>query len=71
MKAQNGEVLCKWLKICIGIVLVAVGIFVVEGTIGTVLIVLGILAVIFGVIGFCPCTCFTKKERSCCLSRKN
>lgn len=66
---QNHNTLCRWLRVCIGIVLIASGTLVVEGTTGAVLIILGVLALIFGVIGFCPCSIICKPSSeggSCC-----
>jgi hypothetical protein len=66
---QNQNTMCRWLRICIGIALIALGTLVVEGTIGTVLIILGILALISGIIGFCPCSTICKPSTeggSCC-----
>lgn len=66
---QNNNTMCRWLRVCIGIVLIALGILVVEGTVGIVLLILGILALIFGIIGFCPCSALCKSSAeggSCC-----
>ncbi len=64
--------LCRWLKIGIGTVLLALGIFVVEGTLGIILIILGACILLCGIIGYCPCyaLCSKEGERTCCLSRK-
>jgi hypothetical protein len=60
---------CRWCRICVGIILIASGTLVVEGTIGIILTILGVFAIISGIIAYCPCVsiCATEgEEGSCC-----
>ncbi len=44
----------RMVRLCAGFGMILVGSLVVEGTIGTVLLVIGLLAVLTSAIGFCP-----------------
>ena len=67
---QNEPAICRWLRICVGIILIVLGGAVVTGTWGTVLIILGVLVIVSGIVGYCPCSavCSTegKEGGSCC-----
>lgn len=68
---QNNETLCRWLRIGIGVGMVALGTMVVEGGIGTVLIIIGICLLLSGIAWACPCTTFLGAENAqklCCLN---
>lgn len=70
MFRQNVGVFDRGLRICVGIALLTLGIAVVEGTAGTILIILSVPLLISGITGFCPTyTLFgfsTKRKGSCC-----
>ena len=44
----------RMVRLCAGIALIVLGSLVVEGTIGVILLVLGVIAVVTSAIGFCP-----------------
>jgi hypothetical protein len=44
----------RMVRLCAGFGLILVGSLAVQGTVGTILLVIGILAVVTSVIGFCP-----------------
>jgi len=67
---QNVGIADRMLRVCIGIVLIVLGILIAKGTIGTVLVILSIPLLVSGIAGFCPTYTLlgisTKREGSCC-----
>jgi hypothetical protein len=71
---QNEPLMCRWGRFSFGVVLIILGTYVVTGTLGAILIILGLLAIISAVIGYCLCSaiCSTGKKEgeSCCFFSK-
>lgn len=68
---QSKDKLCRRIRIGIGIFLIALGFLAVDGALGTVLIIIGILSLMSGIIWACPCSTMlgsTKAEKVCCLN---
>lgn len=53
MKANVGG-LDRWLRIMVGLALIFAGIFLFKGTAGYVSIIVGIIPLITGLVGYCP-----------------
>ncbi len=68
--SQNMGMLDRLVRVCIGIVLVLFGTFLVTGATGIFLIVLGIPLLLFAIVGFCPAYVpfgiSTKRQQTCC-----
>jgi hypothetical protein len=71
---QDEPSVCRWGRFFIGVVLIIFGNTMVTGTLGTILVVLGFLAVVSGIMGYCLCSaiCSTGKKEgeSCCFYLK-
>jgi uncharacterized membrane protein HdeD (DUF308 family) len=71
---QNEPTMCRWVRFLIGVVLIILGTNVVTGTLGTILVIIGFLAIVSGIMGYCFCSaiCSTGKKEgeSCCFSPK-
>lgn len=67
---QDVGMMDRCFRICIGIVMIGLGTFLIKGTIGTILMIFSIPLLASGITGFCPSyTIFgisTKRESSCC-----
>lgn len=70
MFRQNMGIIDRGFRICVGITLLVLGITVVEGITGTILIILSVPLLVFGITGFCPAYILfgfsTKRKDSCC-----
>ena len=72
---QNEPSVCRWGRFFIGVVLIILGTTVATGTLGTILVILGFLAVVSAIMGYCLCSAICsmgKKEgeNCCCFSPK-
>ncbi len=68
---QKREKMCQTLRVGIGAVMIALGALVMEGGIGTALIIIGICVLVSAVAWACPCTTFLGAEKAqnlCCLN---
>ena len=54
MFKQNVGGIDRVLRIALGIILAVVGLFVVRGTAGTVIGIIGLIPLATGLVGFCP-----------------
>lgn len=67
---QNVGMMDRCFRICMGILLVVLGVLFAKGSVGTILVILSIPLLISGIIGFCPTYILfgisTKREGSCC-----
>lgn len=67
---KNMGMLDRLARLCIGIVLVVFGAFIVTGAIGIFLIVLSIPLILSAIVGFCPAYVplgiSTKRQHNCC-----
>ncbi len=67
---QNMGILDRMLRVCVGVVLLVLGMTVVTGSAAIVLLILTIPLLVPGITGFCPTYVLlgisTKREGSCC-----
>ena len=54
MFKQNAGRMDRVLRIALGIAMAAIGLFVLKGTTGTVLGIIGLIPLATGLVGFCP-----------------
>jgi len=54
MFKQNVGAIDRVLRIALGIVMAAIGLFVLKGTVGTVVGIVGLIPLVTGLVGFCP-----------------
>jgi len=54
MFKQNAGRMDRVLRIALGIAMAAIGLFVLKGTTGTVLAIIGLIPLATGLVGFCP-----------------
>ena len=54
MFKQNVGRMDRVLRIALGIAMAAIGLFVLKGTTGTVLAIIGLIPLATGLVGFCP-----------------
>jgi len=68
--SQNMGMVDRVVRVCVGIVLVIFGAFIVTGAIGIFLIVLSIPLFLSAIVGFCPAYIpfgiSTKRQQICC-----
>ncbi len=66
---QNVGTLDRRLRMSVGIILVALGLVLIKGTVGTIFAILSIPLLASGITGFCPSYAFlgisTKREKMC------
>ena len=49
----NENTIDRTVRVVLGVILLGVGVFVVKGTLGVVLDVIGVVAIVTGITGFC------------------
>jgi hypothetical protein len=54
MFKQNVGGIDRVLRVVLGIVMAAIGLFVLKGTLGTVVGIIGLIPLVTGLVGFCP-----------------
>jgi hypothetical protein len=54
MFKQNVGGIDRVLRIALGIVMAAIGLFVLKGTVGTVVGIIGLIPLVTGLVGVCP-----------------
>jgi len=54
MFKQNVDGIDRVLRVALGIAMAAIGLFVLKGTTGTVLSIIGLIPLATGLVGFCP-----------------
>jgi hypothetical protein len=54
MFKQNVGTIDRGIRIALGIILAAVGMLVLKGTVGTVVGIVALIPLITGIVGFCP-----------------